>query len=343
MKNTTFLTFALLFLLTFIPFSAEAYTCGNGHIETGEVCDNGTSNSATQPNACRPDCRAAWCGDGVKDSGEQCDEGGANSDQNPNKCRENCTPPRCGDRVTDNNAPYGEQCDDGNASNEDGCLNECKACVMLGAIGNIEITDDTELCAGTIKLDDYGDYGTVIIKRSDVTLDCNGAKIAGEGRGVGVMIFRSHNVTIKNCEIYGYETGIMGEDSNNVTLVNNILCGNSVADINLPGATQMTGNANKCKKPGNWNDSGQQGCTQTVPVCNMPVLQMDQSSLGGPAAAKALKNMPHVTAQPKTALKPLTGGAVLQRVEPESEEKAVTPSSKKLVPFRQTVPIVPKK
>ena len=339
MKNAAFFACITLFLITFIPFSAQAYVCGNGRVETGEVCDNGVNNSDNLPNACRTDCRAAYCGDGVKDSGEQCDEGSSNSNTNPNKCRKNCTRPRCGDGVTDNNAPYREQCDDGNASNEDGCLNKCKACVMLGAVGNIEITDDTEICAGTITLDDYGDYGTIIIKRSGITLNCNGAKITGKNRGVGIMIFRSHDVTIKNCEVYNYETGIKGEDSNNVTLINNRLCGNSASDINVPGITQMTGNANKCKKAGNWKDSGRQGCTQTISMCNPPAVQMRQPSFIGSAAANALKNMPHVTAQPKTRLKPAT----IKRREPKTKEKMmIAPSSKRLRTFEPIAPVTPK-
>lgn len=49
--------------------------CGNGLIEDGELCDDGPENSASQPNACRPDCTPAACGDNVVDAGEMCDDG----------------------------------------------------------------------------------------------------------------------------------------------------------------------------------------------------------------------------------------------------------------------------
>jgi cysteine-rich repeat protein len=290
--------------------------CGDGRCQLGEVCDDGSANSDNRPNACRTDCRYAYCGDRVKDHNEQCDDGYSyNANPVPNRCRPNCVLPRCGDGVTDDAAPYSEQCDDANNSNSDGCLNSCKACVMLGAVGNIEITDDTELCAGEVKLDDYGDYGTVIIKRSGVTLNCNGLQLTGEGRGVGIMIFRSNDVTIKNCGIYGFDTGIKGEDSDNITLLNNRLCNNKVADIDLPGATQMAGNANACKKPGNWNDSGKSGCARRIAVCNALAVQVSQPSIKSDAA-QSLQHMPQVTVQPqKPSVGSVKGSKIAQRTQ----------------------------
>ena len=40
-----------------------------------EECDNGSSNSDTDADACRMDCSFPSCGDGVKDRGEACDDG----------------------------------------------------------------------------------------------------------------------------------------------------------------------------------------------------------------------------------------------------------------------------
>ena len=48
-------------------------TCGNGRLDPGELCDDGSNNSDTQADACRNDCLPARCGDGVLDSGETCD------------------------------------------------------------------------------------------------------------------------------------------------------------------------------------------------------------------------------------------------------------------------------
>jgi MYXO-CTERM domain-containing protein len=49
--------------------------CGNSTLDPGELCDNGSANSDTMPDACRSDCSRARCGDGVKDTGEACDLG----------------------------------------------------------------------------------------------------------------------------------------------------------------------------------------------------------------------------------------------------------------------------
>jgi len=47
--------------------------CGNGVVEQGEECDDGTANSDTLPDACRTNCRRAFCGDAVIDSAEECE------------------------------------------------------------------------------------------------------------------------------------------------------------------------------------------------------------------------------------------------------------------------------
>jgi alpha-tubulin suppressor-like RCC1 family protein len=47
--------------------------CGNGAVELGEECDEGSANSDVAPGACRTTCRNAHCGDGVIDAGETCD------------------------------------------------------------------------------------------------------------------------------------------------------------------------------------------------------------------------------------------------------------------------------
>lgn len=108
--------------------------CGDGILDDGEDCDDGTDNSDTAPDACRTDCTAALCGDGVVDSDEACegddgcencqltfcgdgvlngeevcDAGAQNSDTAPDACRGDCTPARCGDGVVDT----GETCDGG--------------------------------------------------------------------------------------------------------------------------------------------------------------------------------------------------------------------------------------
>lgn len=102
--------------------NSDQAVCGNGTVETGEVCDDGAANSDSSPDACRTDCRGAWCGDAVVDTGETCDDGGANSDYLANACRKSCQEASCGDGTVDRD----EQCDDANTDPGDGCATDCQ-------------------------------------------------------------------------------------------------------------------------------------------------------------------------------------------------------------------------
>ncbi|GAV20997.1 hypothetical protein MMIC_P1976 [Mariprofundus micogutta] len=206
--------------------------CGNGYIETGEVCDNGTLNTDNEPDGCRTDCRRYWCGDGVVDSNEQCDSNylqhaicsdfkrdGVNYWGGELSCHDNCSYNLsachyCGDGITQ--SPQ-EQCDDGNAADDDGCNRNCTSCISLNS--NLEITSDTEICTQNYAADDYGDLGVIIIKAPDITLDCDFARLTGQGDGIGIYIKRSDNVTVKNCLIDNYEFGIYAEDSDNIQVL----------------------------------------------------------------------------------------------------------------------------
>ncbi len=53
--------------------NANQRVCGNGLLEDGEQCDNGSENSDSVVDACRTDCRTAYCGDGIADTTEVCD------------------------------------------------------------------------------------------------------------------------------------------------------------------------------------------------------------------------------------------------------------------------------
>jgi hypothetical protein len=52
--------------------------CGNGVVETGEICDSGINNG--QSGYCNTDClrMVPTCGNGIVESGEVCDSGAMN-------------------------------------------------------------------------------------------------------------------------------------------------------------------------------------------------------------------------------------------------------------------------
>ncbi|TFH23068.1 MAG: hypothetical protein E4H03_07015 [Myxococcales bacterium] len=141
--------------------------CGNGTVEGGEACDNGSANSINGP--CLPDCTLAACPDGnLCNAGgcttgpgggvEQCDDG----NQNPNDvCPNACSSAFCGDSFVCNVAgctsgPGGgvEQCDAGATQDTGRCLTTCanatcgdgEVCTELqcttGPDGGAEACDD---------------------------------------------------------------------------------------------------------------------------------------------------------------------------------------------------------
>src|SRR5262249_50730231 len=70
--------------------------CGNGCLDAGEQCDDGTNNG-TVTSKCDTHCKLK-CGNGIKDPGEGCDNGVNNGSYGT--CNPNCTlPGYCGDGI----------------------------------------------------------------------------------------------------------------------------------------------------------------------------------------------------------------------------------------------------
>jgi fibro-slime domain-containing protein len=90
----------------FVPLSS----CGDGHIDPGEQCDDGSANNGQATSACDAHCHLK-CGNGIKDPGEQCDNGV--NDGSYGTCNSNCTlAGYCGDGIK--NGP--ETCDNGGSN-----------------------------------------------------------------------------------------------------------------------------------------------------------------------------------------------------------------------------------
>lgn len=95
------------------------FTCGNGVIDPGEICDDGVDNG--RYGFCGIDCTynagsAAFCGDGFLSAGEFCDLGddnGVYAQSAVDSCAWDCRGPgpHCGDGIVQ--AVHNEQCDGG--------------------------------------------------------------------------------------------------------------------------------------------------------------------------------------------------------------------------------------
>ncbi|MBR4985690.1 MAG: DUF4215 domain-containing protein [Proteobacteria bacterium] len=133
--------------------------CGNGKVETGEVCDSGhlcksgavegcEYHADFEANGCTTSCTNPNCNNGKLDAGEDCDcQNGACQFTDAYKTGDakclNCRISGCGDGIVDNAAK--EECDDGNLSDEDMCTSKCTLpkCgdgIVSPAIG--EVCDD---------------------------------------------------------------------------------------------------------------------------------------------------------------------------------------------------------
>ncbi len=129
-------------------------SCGDGHLDGGEACDDGPANGPTKP--CTPLCQANVCGDGYPlAKAEACDDG---NQDDADGCRNDCTLPKgCGNGEMDE----GEACDDGNQIDTDGCIACKKAVCGDGYVqANVESCDDvseTAACNADCSLAQCGD------------------------------------------------------------------------------------------------------------------------------------------------------------------------------------------
>ena len=86
------------------------------------------------------------------------------------------------------------------------------------------------------------DYsGSIAIVRQGVTLNCAGHTISGDGTGAGVGAF-ADGVTVTNCNIHGFYTGIL-TSQHGTRILGNVLTQN-VEGIRVAAATGATASGN---------------------------------------------------------------------------------------------------
>lgn len=130
--------------LTTCPVDCDG--CGNGRVEAGEECDNGSENADDKD--CTADCHINRCGDGHPDlnghNTEQCDDGNT---VETDGCTNECTNPNCGNGIvdgTDGTTPA-EQCDLGAQNDDHGsCLTNCHIAIC----GDNKVETGVEECDG---------------------------------------------------------------------------------------------------------------------------------------------------------------------------------------------------
>lgn len=97
---------------------------------------------------------------------------------------------------------------------------------------NMEIKESIVLCFGAYNLGNG-----VKIVNDNVNIDCNNSILAGSGIGYGILLKNRQNITIKNCNISGYEVGIYLDNAGNNVIRDNYLTKNKfgIASFNSFG------------------------------------------------------------------------------------------------------------
>lgn len=135
--------------------------CGDGILDEGEECDDGSDNSDTIADACRTDCLLPVCGDNVTDSGEECD--GVIGVPASFACTDECellSIEACGNGILEGE----EECDDGDEEDGDGCSSICE---IEPVCGN-GVLDDGEECDDGDLIDGDGCDSSCVIEIIDM-------------------------------------------------------------------------------------------------------------------------------------------------------------------------------
>ncbi len=217
--------------------------CGDGIVDTGEACDDGTANSDTLPNSCRSDCRLPYCGDHVRDEGEDCDTDNLTSqdcsgvglfNHGDLTCADDCTYDTthcsfCGDGTAEgeDGDPGYETCD-GSDLREQDCVSVGQAAGILRCAGNCEW--DISECTGGGPV-----CGNSVIESNEECDDGNNAACDGCSETCHVEICGNGIVEcMEQCDDGNTDAG----DSCS-PLCNLEICGNGFAD---PGESCDDGN-----------------------------------------------------------------------------------------------------
>jgi hypothetical protein len=96
---------------------------------------------------------------------------------------------------------------------------------VSGTVGLMQITVDTTLT------EDH--HGSIEIVADDVTLDCAGYGVVGEGWGKGIESIGNAHVTVRNCYVTGFDLGIVVEDGEGSVIAANEVVGTIQNGISL--------------------------------------------------------------------------------------------------------------
>lgn len=100
------------------------------------------------------------------------------------------------------------------------------ACVV--PVDNLVLNASVTLCNNNsvpYNIDDTADDGVITFNADDIVLDCNGTTLTGifSAGSIGIYENGNDNLTVKNCNVSGYDYGISLRGSSNSNISNNTL------------------------------------------------------------------------------------------------------------------------
>ncbi len=168
----------------------------------------------------------------------------------------------------------------GNGEDANNCSVDCPIINSQGPYDNMHITESTTLATGTYPISDPGGDGVLIIERDGVTLDCNGAKLQGNGTGTGIVSNGKSNVTIKNCLIENYGVGIKFDNNSKIKIINSAVTANKQSGIQASSSSNSEISQNYLNDNGNGMElmgSNDSKVTQNI-ICGNSNLDINSSS-----------------------------------------------------------------
>ncbi len=82
-------------------------------------------------------------------------------------------------------------------------------------------------------------FSTCIYLEGDyITLDCRNNAITGDGSGIGIVVDSGNNVTVENCSVQDFDTGVDFSNTANDTLINSTISATSGDGVYLESSSQ---------------------------------------------------------------------------------------------------------
>ena len=111
---------------------------------------------------------------------------------------------------------------------------ECAKSTITGTNYGV-YSSDTRTCTLTSDLTEGTEIGV-----DDITLDCDGHVVTGDGSSNGILVQNKENITVKNCVVHNFYNGIQFSSTTQSSLINNTVKNNFNDGFHLENSNYNT-------------------------------------------------------------------------------------------------------